>query len=330
MAIRDPSEYGLIYGSKNNVMAWHIDLKNPIVLATRNDSGENRSHVTSLAFRDGKLYDAGYGGIVRETLTNRVIGGIPKTKEESPIFGIGFLNSKLVALRHAELSKTSPKMGAELYYVENNESITNQLGGYKKDGSGYKEDRLFYRPHSLELKITKNGKIYIASENIIQVIPRENKKPKIEKLTGYLGDFAILACDENKVYSIHTHNEDSNPDGTEVREVPSNKRVAFWTPSEDWKGKENQKSYGYAKMFAAIGNTLIIGTEYLKKYSNNEFNIYSVNITPKMLRSKNGARASPQILIRNAFKDPHVYGCGNPLVVLPREDLEKILHQIHK
>lgn len=325
MELKDPSEYGLVYGSKNEIRAWHSDMEEPIILATRHESDEYGSHITSLAFNEGTLFDAGYGGVVRETLSGEIIGETGGKASESPLFGIGFLEGRLVALRHEEGFLTRDKdyrVYARLHYVESGEDIASHLG------IDWKEELLDYRPHSLDLEITTNGEIYVASQNIVQVCPVKEGKPIIKRLGRYLSDFVLLASDENQVISSHFHNLGSNPDGTEVREVPSGKRLTYWSP-DNIIGAKKQKGYGYMKMFAQIGTTLFIGT---KEYGADgagihEGTIYMMNLTPKMLGSESGSRAALIPLVRRAFEAPRVYGAGNPLIAVMREDLERILMQ---
>ena len=102
MEIHDPSEIGLVYGSRNSIMAWHVDMKEPKVLATRNDPDNHGNHITSLAFKNGILYDAGYGGLVRETISGKVLGNnYSGEPHKLLVFGLDFLGNDLVALKHA-------------------------------------------------------------------------------------------------------------------------------------------------------------------------------------------------------------------------------------
>lgn len=326
MEIHDPAEIGLVYGSGNGIMAWHVDMKKPKALAIRNDSNNHRSHITSLAFKDGKLYDAGYGGLVRETISGDILGNNYSGKPHKlPVFGLDFLGDDLVALKHVPRGRNQT---ASLVYVNNDKNINDILPINWQDQLDYR------RTHSLGLKITRDNKIYMNSERIIQINPNDSltKKPSVNELTDYLSDFVYLASDGDKVYSLHSHNPDTTPEGTEVRDLTSNKRVAFWVPAYDWEGREDQKYYGYTIMSASIGNTLIIGTKKFINTDGNkntsddlEFSIYCVNLTPKMFRAEGGARATPHLLIKDAYQEPQVYGSGNPMIVMTRYDLEKIL-----
>lgn len=311
MDLKDPCEYALVFGSGNNILAWHIDLKKPIILATRTPSDAYMAHINTITLHKGILYDAGYEGEVRETLSGKIIGLTPNNPSYSPIFGISSYKGRLIALRHIEENENSD---ARLHYVDSGENIVENFGNDWKKG-------LMYRPHSLDLKVTNSGKIYVASENIVEIIPKKNRPAKIIKLTDYLSDYVSLASDGKKVYSLHTHNHHTNPDGTEVREVPSNKRVAFWLPEKDWNGKNNQKSYDFSRLFALYGESLIIGTDIY----NDDNDFWVVNITPKMNQLKRGSRATPLLLLKKGIQETVVYGKGNPLLVLKRKDLEKII-----
>lgn len=312
MVAKNLENYGLLYGSRNEIRAWHAGLSMPFALART-----KQPHITSLAFDSGKgiLYYAGHDGAVRNAITNESVG---KTQKDSPIFDLDFLDEKLIAVRHISQHHNA----ARLHYVKSDMDIAI-LDSDMKGRKG-----LSYRPHSLELTVSNNGKIYIASENIVEVCPpkKNDQKPKIKKLTNYLSDFVNMVKNGEDMYAVFTHNHDSYPDGTEVRKVPSNKRVTFWKPDESWGGLEHlKKSYGYTDMATIIDDKLIVGTH---NFDTEENNIYYVNLTPEMHESARGIRAKPQLLLRQAYEHAKVYGRGNPMILIPRKELDILIQKI--
>ena len=76
--------------------------------------------------------------------------------------------------------------------------------------------------------------------------------------------------------------------------------------------------FGHPQMIALAGNTLIYGGK-------NSF--YAIPITEEMQTNINGVQSKPHLLLQNAYRNTGVFGRGNPLVAIPRDDLENILLQ---
>lgn len=143
------------------------------------------------------------------------------------------------------------------------------------------------------------------------------------KINDFIADFVRLGTNGEDVYSFGVLNHNSHPDGVEVLEMPSKKRVTFWLPEASWNHSEKQESYGYPRKITMNGDLVIIGTDNHKIG-----NIYSFNLTSEMKNSKNGVPAEPTLCVENAFEHPQVYGKGNSIVSLPRDELEKIIRKI--
>src|SRR3989344_5300732 len=89
---------GIVYGSYNNVLAWHEGLPGPVLLASRSMEGRP-AHIAAVAYQDGNLFDADYEGVVRYTINGRQIG---HKNSEEPILALDFLRSTLIAGRHVK------------------------------------------------------------------------------------------------------------------------------------------------------------------------------------------------------------------------------------
>jgi len=315
MAIHDPSEFGIVYGSQNKVLAFHTDMDKPVLLTERIDKEERGGgHVTSLAFDKSKkeLYDAaGYEGVVRNTLTGEKVYSFNPEKN-CAIHSLCFYNGNLVALQ---------QIGN---YVAS--LVDTQSGSNIAIITADREKGLKFRPSSLSMAITNRGRIYVSSENIIEVIPQEKGQTKVKRLTDYLSDFTRLITNGKDVYCVYNYHD---PEGAQVRRVPSHKKVAFWKPSIDNKDPSNNKVYGFPDISAIIGDTLVVGTTIYKStttmYKHPDHSLYLIQLTQKMLEARKGARATPQLLLKEAFEDAHVYGVGNPMIIIPRKDLENII-----
>lgn len=331
------SDYGIIYGSKNKILAWHPGLDNAVLLAERNSDPDFLSRVTSIAYIDGQLYDACLGEGIRNTLTNEPIGthfNHVNNRNLSPIAGIGEFNGRMIALRHVpDLFQGEYKdgyafyPGGKLYYVEDDIGIA--LLGEPKDSEslkgGHDRKNLDFRNYSLNF-VVAGDIIYVASENVVAVHPRpDGNFSKINRLTDYLTDHVHLVSNGIDVYSLSTHNSSTHPDGTELRQMPMNKRRAYWKPSSDGKGAvKNQASYGYARIGTLAGNILVIGT---LNHSTDEDNLYAIPITSEMHEQESGLQAEPVLLLRNAME--FVFGDvpGNPMIAVSSGDLERIIFQ---
>ena len=305
--------FGLVYGSRTKILGWHEGLERPVTLrALEPDSP--KYHITTVAFIEGILYDAGYEGVVRETFSCKRIG---KT-QGAPIFGISKFNGQLVAV--AERPSGELNTG-RVYFVESDKTIVNLPIEHP-----IKQPRvgpLLHRGDSLGLTINKDG-MYVNSENITKMKSLEKGDSYLEKITDYLADFTYLTSNDERAFVVYYHSEDTNPDGTELILLPENKRLAFWEMGE--KGKP----FGYPCMVTMIGNKLIFGGEsfgrdYLEPHKRN---LYSVDITDEMLKSEKGLKVSPQLLLEHAFEDADVYGKGNPISAVPQDYLDNIIKQL--
>lgn len=300
------SDLGIVYGSVNEVKAWHSGMKEPTTISKISTLPERSSgHINCLTYGGGVLYDAGYSGGIRETLSGR------KVSKMKMIFGLGSYKGKLVALGQVE----DPNV-VYLQDINEKRSIAVFWNSKKFD----------HRPDSLSLAITDDDKVYVASQNVVELgINEETQLPKIKKITNYLDDFTLLVSSGKSVYSLSDHNPDTHPQGLEIRAVPSNKRIAFWKPTDDWNDLR-EPAYGYPRMAALFGRTLIVGSE---NPDTGESNIYSIDLTEEMIESKDGIRAEPQLLIKNAFDSEFgPYGKGNPMIAISRENLECILSKV--
>lgn len=314
---------GIVYGSGNNVLAWHEGLPGPVLLASRFNGKGVEKHVTTIAYRDGNLFDAGHEGMVRNTLTGESVG-IPGN---GPIFALDFLGGELIAARHVEgawpvegFPKPSP--GASIEYVQTGKRIV-LLGKPEPPTSERKNwwsNDLKYRGHSLDLAVTRDGTIYVASENVIALHLGAEQEPHVERKTTYLSDFVHLAADGAEVLDVSTHNSRTHPEGTRVRRTTTDRRLTFWRPSGEYEGTDTP--IGYGQMVALDGDTLVVGAS---NFDAKENNLYVVSISDAMYAADGGLPAKPQLLLRHAFDTVRIYGTGNPIAVVPRRDLDMIL-----
>lgn len=87
-------EVGIVYGSGNKIMAWHNEIKDnlPVVLNKRKD------YITSFFFDGKDLFDAGYKGVVRNSVTDEIVNN-SFFNLDSPIYSLGFIEGDFFALR---------------------------------------------------------------------------------------------------------------------------------------------------------------------------------------------------------------------------------------
>ena len=164
--------------------------------------------------------------------------------------------------------------GARLHYVHNNAVIA--LLGKRVDNS-YQPIDLDYRVGLLDLAVT-GDKIFVSSQNVVSIFPKQRGQSEVDALTDYLDDYE----------------------------------------------PQSEQTYGYEQMATFVRDTLVVGT---RNFSTGENNLYAIPVTAEILQSKNGVRASPQLLLKNSFVKGEVYATGNPITAVPREDLEKIIER---
>ncbi len=297
--------HGLVYGSHNKAFMWHPGLKKPVLLATRNN------HITSFAYGSGILFDGGYDGVVRETISSEVVTAHVAKNKHDPIFGLGILHEELVSLRESE-EKTSLR----LHFEKRGRQVPIL------NGSSTEKEPLDYRPRSLGFTVTSCATMYVHSENVTKVLWSPKKKiANLQKMTNYLNDTPKMISSGAEVYTVSCHNPYDTTDGVEVCNL-NGKRFTYWKPDESFGKQSTGKLYGFTQMVAIKDDLLVVGTHDYKTHKNN---FYGIEITKLMKSARHGVEAQPQLLLKNAFKKSEVYGVGNPLIILPRSDLEKLL-----
>lgn len=325
MTVQKALDFGIVYSSGTNILAWHSGLDHPIVLAQRGGSINAPDYITALAFDEEsrKLYDAGLAGVVRETVTSEPFGK-RHSKTPSPVFGLDFLYDnrdhpeRLVALTCENFDKSNPlKHILKLVYADNGRQITNIS---EQDT----EKKLQYRPGSLQLKTNMKNRIHVASENIIEILRQGSQNKGINALTGRLCDSVKLAGNEINVYSISYSNDLTMSEGPELRTVPLHKRLAFWPVNKKWGGLNLRGGFGFPEMCTMFENILIFGARGAGALGRNN-KIYSIKITPDLSDSDNGLGVFPTLLVENAFEIQGDGATKNSMVAMPVEDLKEFL-----
>ena len=292
--------YGLVWGSQNKVMGWYDGLSAPVHLG-RFGRNDYHNHITSVAFIDGSLMSAGYDQKIRNVLSQEEVHSF-----NGPLSGLTEADGKMIAIEgidnHNPAKVFNVKTGKEIYQI-------NPQGPSPKEGLSFR---------CINGLVSDGNSLYVSSENIIRIKP-SFEGTEVEKVTEYMSDFAYIASNGAKVFSAHYHNSGSNPDGTELRIMPDNKRVAFLSIGEE------EECNRYPQLFALVGDKAVMG---FSNHRSEEHNLYSFDITDEMLKSTNGIKVEPTLLLKNAYKGAKTYGACNPITAVPKDALEKIIENI--
>ncbi|HIH11139.1 TPA: hypothetical protein HA241_03040 [Candidatus Woesearchaeota archaeon] len=311
----------LVFGSRNRILAFHEGMKKPVCLATREGSdGDNE--VTALILYERSLFDTNSLGAVYQTLTGQRVDGrrteIPVYKLvefQGELFGVeGTSYPKPAAARCPLEERSRPaspdgeeenRDQARIFRVADDSTLHTFNDGRR----GLSQGPLSLRPNSLDLAVAGDD-LYLASENVVHI-----NGTSVTALTSYTSDSVQLASDGKLVVASTYHNSETFPKGAEVRLMPDNKLLAFW----DCK---RFGSPGYHGRVALHDDVIVFGSGVKKKENNP---LYGFRITPEMHDAPGGIGVTPELVLANAFERPSMYGSGNPLLIVSRDELEHLL-----
>ncbi len=288
----------------------------------RHAKGETSpAYVTSIGFAGGKLYDAsfgqtnftranlkGYVSEVHDTLTGEMIG----LAQPYWIMGISELNGRAIAVRH---DKDNRGVAAIVYDLLDSKG---KIAEVVMRNDILINEQFQLRTGSLDMAIA-DGKVYVASDNIAQIDLEKGSDSVI--LTEHLADFIKLASHGTDVVAVHTGNSYL----VQVMELPGKKVKAQWPI------QKNEQGFGYPRMAALFGDSLVIGgfnpykadESFSLEEAHNNF--YVVPITQGIKESPDAVDIQPQLLLSDGFTVTANYTQGNPLAIVPREVLEELV-----
>jgi hypothetical protein len=281
----------LVYGTKDKIKFWHPGMNAPLALGDVKPNWGARA----MAYHDGKLY-AGIENKVYDIAEGREI-----YRTTGRVYSLFSHNGALVSaslIPTGEGSKNQEALSVVDLTDEREllDSRHGMIGGFR----GFRLDSL--RMNSA------NGEMLLVSGRIWKVQPLACSFREIGR---YIGDYGQLASDGNRAFAV---GYGANRDSLEAIELPKFRTVADWP-----------KGDGALQMATLADNDLILGV-YDREAKAARFE--TVSMTKELV---NGPvrDAKPELL----FMDPEfdgscLFGIGNPIVAVPRQDLASIVHDL--